>query len=453
MNSYLLDRNGRFYFRIRVPETLQPYFGRREIKKSLGTSDKKTAYKLAHALFVEVNDTLERMKEREPQLKNIMMALTEGQITSINVDSGDPERDLKDAQRLIETINRTVSPAPPQTPNSVTNLSIIVKEYCAEKLREKAWTPKTEQEYRSIFTLLLRIVGDKQSDQISIRTAQQYKSTLLQLPPNINQGQLKDLSIEKIVALGLPPISKTTVNKHLVSVSTLFKWAEKFEYVEKNYFDGLTVSKDKKASEERPPFTEKDIQLLFSAENYQKHKYLRPYYYWLPLIGLFSGMRIEEICQLHLVDLKEIEGVWVFDINDSGKKTLKNINSKRLVPIHSKLIELGLLKYAEKLHTRGAERLFPELKRQRDGYSQAASKWFGRVRKKLGIGPVFHSFRHTIATTLKNKGCDEPQVATLLGHSINSMTYGRYGKEYSPKVLSHLVEKLDFKVPVKPYSV
>ncbi len=31
-------------------------------------------------------------------------------------------------------------------------------------------------------------------------------------------------------------------------------------------------------------------------------------YYWLPLIGLFSAMRQEEICQLHLEDIHESGG-------------------------------------------------------------------------------------------------------------------------------------------------
>ena len=450
MNTYLQKRNSRFYFRIRIPDSLQSYFGCREIKKSLRTSDKKTAYKLAHALFVQVNDTLESMKERDPKLKSIAMDLTtERKI--ITVDTGDPERDYQDAKGLLEVINYTTNRNSPTPVIARSTLSEIIEEYCSEKLREKAWTLKSEQENRAIFALLLRIVGDLPSDKITISTAQHYRSTLLTIPPNINKGKLKNLTIDEIVALGNSSMSQTTVNKHLTRSASLFKWAEKFDLVDKNYFDGLTVRRKKKASEERPPFSDRDIQLLFSSEHYQKHKYLRPYYYWLPLIGLLSGMRIEEICQLHLEDIKKIEGIWIFDVNDSGKKALKNINSKRIIPIHSKLIELGFLRYVKKLQLRGQKMLFPELKKQRDGYSQAASKWFGRLRKKLGITPVFHSFRHTIATTLKNNGCDEPQVATLLGHSITSMTFGRYGKSYNPRVLKDLIEKLEFEIPVKPY--
>jgi len=283
-------------------------------------------------------------------------------------------------------------------------------------------------------------------------TAKKYKTALLELPPNLSK--YGDKSIDELRSLGKPPMATSTVNKNLIRVSSLFKWGTKYDYFDKNYFDGLTVAKKSKASEERPPFSQEDLELLFHAEQYQRHQFLRPYYYWLPLIGLYSGMRIEEICQLHLEDIRLEDSVWVFDVNDNGGKKLKTKGGKRLVPIHSKLVDLGLLKYAEKLRTKGEQRLFPELKRQRDGYSQAASKWFGRLRNKLGFEPVFHSLRHTVATTLKHKDHDENLVAELIGHTVDSMTYGRYGKAYSPEKLKELVEDLDFNsilTDVRPY--
>ncbi len=405
---------------------------------------------MAHALFIQVNDTLESMKDRKPTVGLITCVAPNG--TKIKVDTGDPDRDLQDAKELIKFIQESSGKTTPSKPNPSKLLSEIIEEYCTEKLREGAWTPKTEQETRTIYSLFVKIVGDLPIDKVGMDTARKYKATLLELPPHLSR--YSDKSLEKILSLGKTPMAVNSVNKRLGKVSSLFKWAVKFEYCDKNYFDGLTVTKQTKASEERPPFTNEDLGLLFHADHYRRHKYLKPYYYWLPLIGLYSGMRIEEICQLHLEDIRREGAIWVFDINDNDSKKLKNRASNRLVPIHSKLVELGLLKYKQKLSTKGEQRLFPELTRQRDGYSQTASKWFGRLRKRLGFKPVFHSFRHTVATTLKHKDYSEVLVAELLGHTVSSMTYGRYGKAYSPEKLEDLLNGLDFDsvlTDVKPY--
>ena len=60
-------------------------------------------------------------------------------------------------------------------------------------------------------------------------------------------------------------------------------------------------------------------------------------------------MRTEEICKLRVDELKKEDGIWFFDI----KGKVKTRNSVRRVPIHEKLIELGLLKYTELIKRSG----------------------------------------------------------------------------------------------------
>ncbi|MCQ6508053.1 recombinase, partial [Vibrio parahaemolyticus] len=56
------------------------------------------------------------------------------------------------------------------------------------------------------------------------------------------------------------------------------------------------------------------------------------------------------------------------------------MSSIRTIPLHPKLIELGFVDYVQNLTN---ERVFPELKRGRDGYGQAPSKWFASFRDKV----------------------------------------------------------------------
>ena len=67
--------------------------------------------------------------------------------------------------------------------------------------------------------------------------------------------------------------------------------------------------------------------------------------YWIPIIALYTGMRLEEIGQLLVSDIKCKNSIWYFDVNSSEDKQLKNKSSVRRVPIHYDLIELEFIKY------------------------------------------------------------------------------------------------------------
>ena len=138
---------------------------------------------------------------------------------------------------------------------------------------------------------------------------------------------------------------------------------------------------------------------------------------------MFTGARIEELAQLHLDDIRQDNGVWVFDINKNAPdKKLKNKSSKRLVPIHPFLVDdLKLVQYAAGLKAQRHTRLFPELTRTRDGYSPVVSKWFSRYAQDCGVigeKKTFHAFRHTIADAGKqNYDIQDAMVSEMLGHA------------------------------------
>jgi hypothetical protein len=45
---------------------------------------------------------------------------------------------------------------------------------------------------------------------------------------------------------------------------------------------------------------------------------IRDHRFWLPLLALFSGARLGELCQLSVDDVREIEGVWCLEITPGG---------------------------------------------------------------------------------------------------------------------------------------
>jgi integrase len=159
-------------------------------------------------------------------------------------------------------------------------------------------------------------------------------------------------------------------------------------------------------------------------------------------------MRQTEICQLHIGDVKEIDGVLCFDINANAEdKDVKSKAAVRTVPVHPSLIALGLLNYHKSLIEKKQKRLWPELEYKRDGYGQTLQRWYGRFNRKLFPDDrlkCFHSMRHCFITNLKLKGVEETAIMELVGHTNPSMTTGRYGKRFPPSKLLEAMNKLDY---------
>jgi hypothetical protein len=66
----------------------------------------------------------------------------------------------------------------------------------------------------------------------------------------------------------------------------------------------------------------------------------------------------------------------------------------------------------------------------------------------------FHSFRHAVVDTLKQKLVDEKLINAIIGHAVQSMSTGRYGDPFHPRLLIDVIQQLDFEdclSEVKPY--
>ncbi|MEZ8043312.1 hypothetical protein AB6C46_02390 [Vibrio sp. 10N.237.312.C02] len=164
-------------------------------------------------------------------------------------------------------------------------------------------------------------------------------------------------------------------------------WAVKSDYASKNYFYKMKVvtSSKRKDSEGRKRWSNTDLATLFSSETFTHFETLKgtqdDYYYWLPLLCLYTGARLNELGQLQPKNVARIESRWCIEITDEadGQK-IKNSNSARYIPIHQDLIDFGFVEYATDTR-RNAHWLFDGLlvkggRVPRDGIGFNASKWF-----------------------------------------------------------------------------
>jgi integrase len=206
----------------------------------------------------------------------------------------------------------------------------------------------------------------------------------------------------------------------------------------------------------RAAFDKADLKAIFNSPVFtQGSRPLgggREAAFWFPLIGLLSGMRLDEIAQLRLCDLRQDDdtGRWFFDVGRTGGRSTKTFSSIRYIPVHRELERIGLLRYRNSLIAHGAtieDHLWPDVKTQGERPRSAAwSKWFGRyLRDKCGIADttkVFHSFRHTFKRMTRDAGLLEEQHDALTGHSSGGSVGRGYGKGFSLGPLVAAIDKV-----------
>ncbi len=343
-----------------------------------------------------------------------------------------------------------------------------IDKYLVEQARGADWRPQTVQDVRGDFDQFKSILGDMPLTELKHEVLNKLRDTLLMLPANINKNaETRGKSVDEILALALPAQSASTVKKKWGRLITFFNWLEGKGLIERNFAQG---KKPKAKAQSYEKFTRSDLSALFESSEYKEDGFDEAFKYWLPVIGVYTGARMEEIAQLHLADFKldQETGFHVAEITDISDeedgakeaKNLKNTTTARTCPLHSALIDAGLLTYIDELKRGGYDRLFPEL--TLDGVGKVgprASEWFTEYRRSKNVGAlsgrsrkVFHSLRHTMNATLQKAGVTEEIRESLCGHAPQSVNSRVYGDKLPLGVLKGALESLNYDISLIPYK-
>ena len=365
-------------------------------------------------------------------------------------DSIHHQRQMKRASSK-QTVKRPAH-AEPSKGGFSTRIIDVVSRLSATHARTGRANAKTLTQLRVISELFCEVTGVDDVRDVRQAHLAEFVATLDQLPPTYRRSIAeRDKPISEIVAeaskAGVPVgLSVATVNRNLVHIGKVLKSAQAEGIRIDTSIDPSLLRRFSKrsAKDEREAFTPDDVTRIFSGPVWQGCKsakrrrepgtlIVQDWLYWVPLIAVYSGARREEICGLETADISAVDGVPVLHIRPNARRGLKNPQSKRIIPVHSHLIELGFLDFADKQREARHTELFHDLQRKSSASQIGDSMdylWRHIQSDRLGPQPKkpFHSFRHYAVQGLRAESDVEKHVrAELFGHLVGDIEDDRYG--------------------------
>ena len=322
-------------------------------------------------------------------------------------------------------------PARPRAPASAANLDTDIMNGWAT---ERKPSQKSIDSHRSEVRRFLAHFGSKGVGSMTRADVLSYKATM------IADGQ-----------------SPANIKTRLSRLNTVLGWAAENGHLAANPAKGITIKVPKKSKDKRQPFDPDDLNAMFAgpvhADGERPLRGRGEAAYWLPLMALFSGARLEEMAQLRPNDVVrhsyadgdgQTRHGWfikIFEVDGEDGTTVKTADSERFVPVHPALEALGFLAFVKSQQHAGHVRLFHLLKP--GAYERLGNKWgewwSSYMRGTVGITDkrkVFHSFRHTFKDMARHCGLPEGVTRQIMGHSGEDVA-DEYGNGYS---LFQLVE-------------
>ncbi|MBU0592125.1 MAG: site-specific integrase [Gammaproteobacteria bacterium] len=316
------------------------------------------------------------------------------------------------------------------------------------------------RKHQPVLTMLLEVVGNKPITELRQSDLNGFFKLLGKIPPRWNDAcRKRKLTVLQLAELEHPVTlgPKSFEDTYLASIRSFLKVAKK-DWQDKGFpttltTDGQQYQGDRKEGEDKQrPFRQAELKRLFEGPEMQSYAAdpAQAHCYWLPHIGLYTGARVNEICQLNpQTDIlrDEESGIWYFWITDETEghediaKSTKNSVSRRKTPIHSKLLDLGILAYVDSVRKQGKTLLFPLWKPVRKKASGKAEKWFVKLLRDMGLRDETTGARlvgmHAFRFTLEHKGANTKglpwPIDHITGHAIP--TISKVSRDYKGELI------------------
>ena len=441
------------HVRKRVPKGLKSIIGSSEIWRSLKTGDVKIAIRRSHHIHAEIESIFDQAR--------LIAGLTVDQTMS------SPPSNTVLTDHLRSKLNSEAAQALPPL-----GFAEAYDRFIADPTH--AWSRRTRIAHLAARSLAMSIIGpDIQIRAITRAHCRDFVDVLKRIPKNATK-RFPDLSPRAAADQEGPNcdtkerMSVANINSYISKLGSFFNWATQEELIDKSPSSGMRIIDKTRRRDKRRPFSPQQLQAIFNAPLYtgcvddqagcnkvgsQRPKGTR---FWIPLLGLFTGMRLNEICQLELADIRLMENVLCIVVTERSRSTesekrLKTEASDRIVPIHRTILDVGFAQFISVRKSSGDTLLFDDINLDANGFrSTAFSKWFIRFGMRAGAieeRTSYHSFRHNFRDALR-----EAEVTRDIAHALGGWTRGTaasdtaddYGGGYRVATLDKAIQKVDY---------
>lgn len=342
-----------------------------------------------------------------------------------------------------------------------------------ERKRQEQKAPRTMKNVESAIEIMKEFFGERTFlKDITSADGEEYVRFLMKIPKSARKrypGKTLRAAAEKESKSRHPLLlARNTLEKNFVWSRLCFQEAVSILHLEYDLQNPLRNEYKRlfpQQGEERtnPVFTMAQLQEIFSSEQYRMaHRSQKGRgKFWIPLLCLFQGFRLDEATLLTVGNLVENEGIKCLRITtlaSDGKTVIKRIkrkSSKRDIPLHPEIIKLGFLEFVEEVRKSKESpdaQLFPEYPfnlSAEGSIGDKAGDWFrihvrdvlfGRMAEGGERAPAIHSLRHVWRTALRRARIDTFEVEKLGGwSSSNKSQEANYGEV----IWTHLQEAIN----------
>lgn len=372
--------------------------------------------------------------------------------------AAEARRSGEQARTLVADLAATVAVVQSQVKQPGALASTLVEDHMQNRLAVDGITHQVANQERGTIARFLEVVGDRPMDSYGRADVSRFISKLRRMPAVYGRSPADaELTVDQLIARADasngPRLSDKTVKRHVSALSRFLQFAVDEGHVSATQKqDAIHAHRFRvkgNAADKRDAWTSDELVKLFGSpvwtgchpvfRSQPGEQIIRDARFWLPLLALYHGARLEEFADLYRRDLRLDRVTWAIDLQESQvmdegaeaarRRRLKNSNSARTVPLHPELIRLGFLEYVERVAPRPDMPLFPDLEPQgADGKrGPRFTRWFVEYRKAIGVyreGVAAHAFRHTAITRITDKLTnyrDKKIRDYLMGHAPNEV--------------------------------
>ncbi|WP_333003068.1 tyrosine-type recombinase/integrase [Vibrio coralliilyticus] len=426
--QHLFLRGSKWYFIYRLPKELQPLYGNKtKIQQALGTDSLSEAQKLRNALLLDIESKRISLGTNPlGERYRALVAKIQGEHSKLQTNE---EFEAFDSYYDVDSLR-----------NSDPLQAAAVLEATGHNPPPELKAPSTEYTLQEIGEMYLNHIT---KSGIGATTIRNTKRALEKFKTFKLGKESLIVSIDRpTVVMFIEHLKLSLQPKSINTLMSCLNRIHAYGY-DRGYITSSSPFKDHTIKDKRTkidsykPFSLEQWQTLLPILEDEANTYAKK---WIAPIGLMTGMRINEICGLHKEDIyKESNDQWFISLHE-GDRTLKTKNSIRKVPIHDSILP-AILKLKE---TSDNKYLIKEVATSPSNRSGTIATWFSRNKVKhitKDSSIAFHSLRGMLATALESAEVPEVTAAAILGHKINTLSYGVYSSGAKPELLSRYLDQ------------